>query len=158
MSCNTVTLTLASAVTEDDAVLVGYTQPTKKSGNPVRDLAGNAAPSFSGQTATNNTEAAADPPLAPEPEESDPEEPPEPLAASTQGVPGSHDGQNVLSFDLRFSEELKTGFKFKTLQDHALTATGSEITRAKRLDKTSNLRWSIHVQPDGNGILTVSCP
>ena len=84
----------------------------------------------------------------PEPEETDPVEPHEPLTASVQDVPGSHDGQNVFTFELRFSEELKSGFSFRTLRDHALTAAGGDITRAKRLDGSGNRRWD-HPGPAG---------
>ena len=158
MSGNTVTLTLGSAVTADDPVPVGYTQPAGDSATPLQDLAGNAAPSFSGQAATNNTEAASDTPTDPEPEETDAVEPQDPLTASTHGVPGSHDGENVFTFELCFSEALKSGFKFRTLRDHALTATGGQIVKAQRLDNSGNLRWTIHVQPDGDGSATVCCP
>ena len=78
-----------------------------------------------------------------------------PLTASTHGVPGSHDGENVFTFELRFSEELKPGFSFKTLKFHAFTVTGGEIKRSKRLEQGSNARWTIHVQPDGNDDVTV---
>ena len=150
-----VTLTLASVVEADDTVQVGYSAP---SSGAIRDLVGNVAPSFTGQAVTNNTETAADPPPDPEPEETDPVEPQGSLTASVQDVPGSHDGQNVFTFELRFSEELKSGFKFRTLRDHALTATGGEITRARRLDGSGNRRWTIHVQPDGSGSVTVVLP
>ena len=86
------------------------------------------------------------------------ETPQEPLTASAHGVPQSHDGENVFTFELRFSEELKSGFSFKTLKFHAFTVTGGEITRAKRLDGSGNLRWTIHVQPDGNGDVTLVLP
>ena len=158
MSGNTVTLTLGSAVTADDAVTVSYTQPTGDAATPLRDRAGNAAPSFSGQAATNNTEAASDTPTDSEPEETDAVEPQEPLTASTHGVPGSHDGENVFTFELRFSGALESGFKFRTLRDHALTATGGQIVKAQRLDNSGNLRWTIHVQPDGSGNVTIVLP
>ena len=86
------------------------------------------------------------------------EAPQEPLTASTHGVPQSHDGENAFTFELRFGEELKSGFSFKTLRDHAFTVTGGEITRAKRLDGSGNTRWTIHVQPDGSGSVTVVLP
>ena len=86
------------------------------------------------------------------------EEATQPLIASTHGVPGSHDGENVFTFELRFSEDLKSGFSFRTLRDHAFTVTGGDVTRAKRLDGSGNLRWTIHVQPDGNGDVTVVLP
>ena len=80
------------------------------------------------------------------------------LTASTHDVPQSHDGENVFTFELRFSEELKSGFSFKTLRDHAFTVTGGDITKAKRLGSSGNLRWTIHVQPDGNGNVTIVLP
>ena len=83
---------------------------------------------------------------------------PSPLTASIHDEPQSHDGENVFTFELRFSEELKPGFSFKTLRDHAFTVTGGDITRAKRVDGSGNLRWTIHVQPGGNGSVTVVLP
>jgi uncharacterized repeat protein (TIGR02059 family) len=50
-TAKTVTLTLASAVTNADAVTVSYTAGTNK----VQDIAGNTAANLSGQTATNNS-------------------------------------------------------------------------------------------------------
>ena len=49
---STVTLTLAAAVHNDDAVTVAYAQPGS---GRVKDVAGNDAASFSAQSATNNT-------------------------------------------------------------------------------------------------------
>ena len=83
---------------------------------------------------------------------------PSPLTASIHDEPQSHDGENVFTFELRFSEELKPGFSFKTLRDHAFTVTGGDITRAKRVDGSGNLRFIIHVQPDGSGGVTVVLP
>ena len=117
------------------------------------DEAGHAESLVSQATATV---AAAPPP--PEPDETESEEAQDPLTASTHGVPGSHDGENVFTFELRFSEELKSGFSFKTLKFHAFTVTGGEITRSKRLGQSGNLRWTIHVQPDGNGDVTLVLP
>ena len=51
---DTVTLTLSSAVTHDEAVTVAYTGPTS---NPLQDAAGNAVADFAAQTVTNNTDA-----------------------------------------------------------------------------------------------------
>ena len=86
------------------------------------------------------------------------EEAPQPLTASTHDVPQFHDGETVFTFELRFSEEPRSGFSFKTLRDHAFTVTGGEVTRAKRLEQGSNLRWTIHVQLDGNGSVTIVLP
>ena len=45
------------------------------------------------------------------------------LTAATHDAPGSHNGQEKFTFELRFSEELGTGFSYKTLRDHAFTVT-----------------------------------
>ena len=73
-----------------------------------------------------------------------------PLISSLNNAPNSHDGQNVFTFELRFSEELKPGFGYLTLKFHACQVTGGEIKRSRRLDRGSNIRWNIHVHPTGN--------
>ena len=50
---SSVTLTLAFAVTSDDTVTVSYTVPVEAEASPIQDLAGNDAPSFSGQAVTH---------------------------------------------------------------------------------------------------------
>ena len=55
VSGSDVTLTLASAVTSEDTVTVSYAAPTGESDTRLRDAVGNAAASFTGQTATNET-------------------------------------------------------------------------------------------------------
>ena len=55
MSGSQVTLTLASVVAQGETVTVSYTPPTGDAATPLRDLPGNAAPSFSGQAVTNST-------------------------------------------------------------------------------------------------------
>ena len=59
---STLTLTLASAVTADDAVTVGYTVPAAPDAPRIEDAAGNAAAAFSGEVVTNNTAAAVNTP------------------------------------------------------------------------------------------------
>ena len=36
--------------------------------------------------------------------------------------------------------------------------TGGTVTRAKRLDKPGNVRWEIHVQRHGDGVVTIVLP
>ena len=79
-----------------------------------------------------------------------------PLTASFMRTPSRHDGQAVIKFELRFSEDFP--LSYKTLKFHALTVTGGEVTRSRRLDKPSNVRWEIHVNPNGNGTVTVVLP
>ena len=86
---------------------------------------------------------------------------PTPLTAATHDEPGSHNGQDAFKFELRFSEELGTGFSYKTLRDHAFTVTGGTVAGARRLDgdsDTRNIKWEISVTPDSNADVTVELP
>ena len=79
-----------------------------------------------------------------------------PLTASAHGVPASHDGSAAFTFELRFSEEMP--LSYKTLRDHAFTATGGEVVKARRLERGQNVRWEITVRPDGDGTVTIVLP
>ena len=81
-----------------------------------------------------------------------------PLTATIHDAPESHDGQEDFSFELRFSEEPKEDFSYKTLKDHAFTVTGGEVDGARRLVSGSNIRWEITVSPDSNADVTVVLP
>ena len=86
---------------------------------------------------------------------------PTPLTAAIHDKPESHNGQAAFKFELRFSEELGTGFSYKTLRDHAFTVTGGTVAGARRLDgdsDTPNIRWEISVSPDSNADVTVELP
>ena len=61
ISGSTVTLTLASAATSNDAVIVSYTVPSDAAAARLKDLSDNPAESFTGQGVTNNTVAARTP-------------------------------------------------------------------------------------------------
>ncbi len=140
---DTVTLTLASAVTAEDTVTVSYAAPTDAAAARILDEAGNAAASFSGQAVTNNTEDTADP-----------------LTASLEGAPETHNGADAFTFEIRFSEEPDPDFSYKTLRDHAFTVTGGSVKTAQRLQKDpiSNIGWLITVEPGGNGDVTIVLP
>ena len=84
-----------------------------------------------------------------------------PLTAAIHDAPGSHDGQEDFTFELRFSEEPKEGFSDVTLRDHAFTVTRGTVVGAQRLDgdsATPNTRWEITVSPDSNADVTVELP
>ena len=81
---------------------------------------------------------------------------PPPLTVGMENVATSHDGQAVFTFDLRFSVE--SGLSYKTLRDYAFTVTGGTVKKAQRLDKPSNIRWQITVEPGSNGAVTVVLP
>ena len=140
VSGSMVTLTLVTAVVAGDTVTLAYTAPTGDSSSRLQDLVGNAAASFSGQSVTNDTQAAAQ------------------FTASAHDVPAAHDGSTTFTFELRFSETPREGFSYKTLRDNAFTATGGEVVKARRLEKGKNVRWEIHVTPDGDGPVTIVLP
>ena len=79
-----------------------------------------------------------------------------PLTAQTSQAPSSHDGSAAFTFELHFSEEFS--ISYKTLRDHAFTATGGEVVKARRLEQGKNVGWEIHVTPDGGGAVTIVLP
>ncbi len=81
-----------------------------------------------------------------------------PLTASFHDVPAEHDGESEFSFELRFSEDLARELSSATLRDVALEATNATVTRAKRVVKRENRRWTITVQPNSAEAVTVSLP
>ena len=81
------------------------------------------------------------------------------MTASFESVPTSHNGSENFRFRIAFSEELKTGFSYKTLRDdHAFTVEGGTVVGARRLVSGSNIRWEITVSPDSNGDVTITLP
>ena len=81
---------------------------------------------------------------------------PVPLTVSLTSVPSTHDGTNVFTFNISFSEHF--GLSYKTLKSHAFTVTEGSVEKAQRTDKPSNIPWKITVQPDGNGDVTIVLP
>ena len=79
-----------------------------------------------------------------------------PLTASFENAPSSHDGSSNFTFDLRFSEELRVGYR--TLRDHAFTVDGGTVRNASRLEPGSNRGWRIEVRPNVNDDVTVVLP
>ena len=82
---------------------------------------------------------------------------PVPLTVSLKAAaPDSHNGSSEFTFEIEFSEEF--GLSYKTLRDFAFTETGGEVRKAQRMDKPSNVRWLIMVEPNGNGDVTIELP
>ena len=79
-----------------------------------------------------------------------------PLTASLENTPYIHDGQNVFTFELRFSEEFS--LSYKTLRDHAFTVSGAAVENAERITQGSNVRWRITVSPNGDAQVAVTLP
>ena len=82
----------------------------------------------------------------------------EPLTAKLIDTPPIHDGQTAFTFELRFSEEPGPDFSYQTLQDHAFTVTGGEVTTARRLAPPGNVRWEITITPRGSRDVTIVLP
>ena len=81
------------------------------------------------------------------------------LTASFTGVPAEHGGggeSNRFSFDLAFSENPKASYI--TLRDHSFTVTGGDVKTAKRKTRGSNRHWTITVEPDGWGDVSLILP
>ena len=81
---------------------------------------------------------------------------PAPLTVSLSNNPATHNGTDVFTFEIRFSEEFN--LSFTTLKVHAFTVTGGSVKKAQRMDKPSNIPWRITVQPDSNGDVTIVLP
>ena len=82
-----------------------------------------------------------------------------PMTASFESVPTSHNGSDNFRFRIAFSEELKTGFSYKTLRDdHVFTVEGGTVVGARRLVSGSNIGWEITVDPASNGDVTITLP
>ena len=79
-----------------------------------------------------------------------------PLTASLENTPDTHDGENVFTFELRFSEEPQ--LSYRTLRDHTFTVAGGTVEKAERITQGSNIRWRITVRPDGDGQVTITLP
>ena len=151
---DTVVLTLVSAATSEDVVVVSYTPPSHAATARTRDLAGNAAAGFNSTEVFNDTDETAESEENGEPEETTEGE--TPLTVSLEVTTESHNGTDAFTFEIRFSEEVP--LSYKTLRDLAFTVSGGEVLKAQRLDKPSNIRWLITVEPDSNGDVTVVLP
>ena len=81
---------------------------------------------------------------------------PVPLTASFSNVPDSHNGSGEFTFDLAFSENFP--LSYVTLRDLAFTEDGGDVKRAQRKVAGSNRTWTITVEPDGNGAVSITLP
>ncbi len=83
-------------------------------------------------------------------------EAPEPLTATFEDMPESHDGSRI-SFGLTFSEELSVSYQ--TLRDEAFEVTGGTVFAAQRKEAGSNRRWTISADPDSaTATVTITLP
>ena len=80
-------------------------------------------------------------------------EPEEPLTATFDLVPGTHDGASTFAFELRFSEEIAV--TDAAMRDDVLEVSGGSVTSAERLDAVSTRNWTITIEPEGDADLFV---
>ena len=71
-------------------------------------------------------------------------------------MPDSHDGSTEFTFDLAFSENVKAGYG--RILDDAFTIDGGDINQAQRKEQGSNQTWTITVEPEGNGAISITLP
>ena len=81
---------------------------------------------------------------------------PSPLTVSLENAATSHNGTDVFTFEIRFSEQF--GLSYKTLRDYAFTVTGGTVNKAKRMTQGSNIGWTITVTPGSAAAVTVVLP
>ncbi len=83
----------------------------------------------------------------------DPEELSSPLTAEFKQVPESHDGTNMFTFRITFSEELASGMKAGLRK--ALSRTGADLKTMLRVDNRLDL-FEVKLQPKGDDDVILS--
>ena len=86
--------------------------------------------------------------------ESLPERSSPPPVGYFMNIPGSHNGVDRFTVGLKFTEDVP--LSFRTLRDHALSATNGAITKAKRVTQGSDRAWNITVRPDSAAEIVVT--
>ena len=84
---------------------------------------------------------------------------PDALTASFTGMPAEHGGggeSNRFTFELAFSENPE--LSYITLRDRSFTVGGGDVKKAKRKTQGSNQHWTITVEPDGWGDVSLILP
>ena len=77
----------------------------------------------------------------------------DPLTATFESVPSSHDGETGFSLQVQFSEAIATGYE--AIRDDAFTITNGEVTNASRVNGQSDL-WKLDIEPDSDTDVTLS--
>ena len=78
------------------------------------------------------------------------------LTASFNAMPSEHSGPGErFTFELTFNEA-PSDLSFRTVRDHAFTVSGGIIREAQRLQRPSNIRWEITVEPAGWGDVSLT--
>ena len=130
-----VVLTLASAVTADQVVTVGYTVPTDAAAGRIRDAAGNATAAFTGQAVTNATEPGNRAPTG-LPEISGTPRVDEVLTVSVAGIADA-DGTDDATFEYRWlADDGVTEVEIAQATGTTFTPTAAEVGKTIRVRVT----------------------
>ena len=144
VSQETVTLTLASAVTSDEVVTVGYTPPAT---GKLRASGGGAeVAAFTGQTVTNDTPVSGLLQQAP---------PPVPLTASVASAPGEHKGKGKGKFTVKVAFSAPVAGRVRAAA-RTIQVTGGTLKRVRRAGGAD--RWALDIQPSSNAAVTLTLP
>ena len=76
----------------------------------------------------------------------------DPLTATLQDIPATHDGSSAFTFRIAFSAEVT--ISPQDMRDHALTVSGGTVTEARRVDSRKDL-WELTVEPAGTGAVSI---
>ena len=148
VSQETVTLTLASAVSSGEAVTVGYTPPST---GKLRASGGGAeVAAFSGQSVTNDTPVSGLLQQAP---------PPAPLTASVASAPAEHKGKGKGKGKGKFTVKVAFSAPVKGKVRAAagtIQVTGGTLKRVRRAGGAD--RWALDIQPSSNAAVTLTLP
>ena len=117
---STLTLTLASAATAEDTVTVSYDAPTDTAAARIRDLAGNAASSFTSQAVVNNTPPPANTPATGAPSITGTVQVGETLTADVSGI-ADEDGLDSATFSFQWLSSRDTEIEGATGSTYTLT-------------------------------------
>ena len=79
----------------------------------------------------------------------------ESLTSMATTAVADHDGSNF-TFGLNFSENVNAGYA--RIRDDAFTVSGGTIASASRMTQGSNQGWTVEVDPDGNGPVSITLP
>ena len=79
----------------------------------------------------------------------------DPLTASFEDLPSSHDGEKPFSFPIAFNLDITASAA--DMRDHALTVSGGSVTSASQVDNRADL-WTLTVTPAGEKVVSIQVP
>ena len=74
----------------------------------------------------------------------------------TSNNPSPHDGSTAFTLGVVFSEE--PSLTSAAMRNHVLTVTNGQVTNAGQTTQGSSLRWTVTIEPDGDGDVSILLP